>query len=409
MANTVDKKYLTTLSQTELDVAIKKHAMYAGARVGGARAVLSYKDMSGLVMHGVDLSSADFTGSLLYDADMRECKLEGSVFFCANLQKAHLNDARLSRIDLRGANIQGVDFSGADLTQADMREGSIATKDRHGNIKVKQQEIVQKADGKKKSEVIFNDDVDAREALFIGSKLHRAMMHRANLQGAILENADLTGAQMQGANCRHAVLLNTTFDAVELSEVNFAHALRDEIQGLGIEDTFEPLEQLFIKHAVWVENGGVIGKRLDLTRYDLRAHKGQYIDFKDQNLIMMKARQAIFYHVRFSGSQIQACDFRSCDFRLALFDRADLRGSDFSGSNMMRARFQLALLYPLKLPDGRIVPTNMSGCNLRYADFTGADLKSVNFNGADLSYADMRGTNLAGADISGAITENTLF
>ena len=409
MANTLDKKYLTTLSQGELDAAIKKHAMYTGARVGGARAVLSYKDMTGLVMRGVDFSNADFTGSLLYDADMRQCKLEGSIFFCANLQKAHLNDARLSKIDLRGANIQGVDFSGADLTQADMREGSIATKDRHGNIKVKQQDVVPKAGEKKKSELVFNDDVDAHEALFIGTKMHRAMLQRANLQGAILENADLMGAQMQGTNLRHAVLLNTTFDGVELSEVNFAHVLRDEIQGLGIEDTFEPLEQLFIKHAIWVENGGAVGKRLDLTRYDLRAHKGQYIDFKDQNLIMMKARQAIFYHVRFSGSQIQACDFRSCDFRLALFDRADLRGSDFSGSNMMRARFQLALLYPLKLPDGRVVPTNMSGCNLRYADFTGADLKSVNFNGADLSYADMRGTNLAGADISGAITENTLF
>ena len=410
MANPLDKKHLTTISQTELDVAIKKHAMYTGARVGGARAVLSYKDLSGLVLHGVDLSSADFTGSRLYDADMRNCKLEGSVFFCANLHKAHLNDARLSRIDLRGANIQGVDFSGADLTQADMREGSIATKDRHGNLKLKQQDVAAiKADSKKKTELLYNDDVDARETLFIGAKMHRAMMHRANLQGAVLENADLTGAQMQGANLRYTVLLNTTLDGVELSEVNFAHALRDEIQGLGIEDTFEPLPELFIKHAVWVENGGAIGKRLDLTRYDLRAHKGQYIDFKDQNLIMMKARQAIFYHVRFSGSQIQACDFRACDFRLALFDRADLRGSDFSGSNMMRARFQLALLYPLKLPDGRVVPTNMSGCNLRYADFTGADLKSVNFNGADLSYADMRGTNLAGADISGAITENTLF
>ncbi len=410
MANTIDKKHLTPISQSDLDVVIKKHAMYAGARVGGARAVLSYKDLSGLVLRGADLSSADFTGSLFYDADMRNCKLEGSIFFCANMQKAHLNDARLSRIDLRGANIQGVDFSGADMTQADMREGSIATKDRHGNIKIKQQDIAaSKPDAKKKAELIHNDDVDAREALFIGTKMHRAMMHRANLHGAILENADLTGAQMQGANLRHAVLLNTTLDGVELSEVNFAHALRDEIQGLGIEDTFEPLPQLFIKHAVWVENGGVIGKRLDLTRYDLRAHKGQYIDFKEQNLIMMKARQAIFYHVRFSGSQIQACDFRSCDFRLALFDRADLRGSDFSGSNMMRARFQLALLHPLKLPDGRVVPTNMSGCNLRYADFTGADLKSVNFNGADLSYADMRGTNLAGADITGAITENTLF
>ncbi len=398
MAIPLDKKVLTPITQSELDVAIKKHAMYASARVGGARAVLSYRDLSGLVLHGVDLSSADFTGSLFYDADMRQCKLEGSVCFGANFQKAHLNEARLARIDLRGANIQGVDFSGADLTQADMREGSIATKDRHGNIKLKQQ------DG-----ASHHNDVDAREALFIGAKMRRAMMHRANLQGAILENADLSGAQMQGANLRYAVLLNTHMDGVECSEIHFANALRDEIQGLGIEDTFEPLSQLFAKHAAWVESGGSAGARLDLTRYDLRAHKGQAIDFKNQNLIMMKARQALFYHVRFSGSQIQACDFRSCDFRLALFDRADLRGSDFSGSNLMRARFQLALLHPLKLPDGRVVPTNMSGCNLRYADFTGADLKSVNFNGADLSYADMRGTNLAGADITGAVTENTLF
>ncbi|MDX1922524.1 MAG: pentapeptide repeat-containing protein [Alphaproteobacteria bacterium] len=411
MANTLDKKHLTPISQTELDVAIKKHAMYASAKVGGARAILSYKDLSGLVLRGVDLSSADFSGSLFYDADMRNCKMEGSVFFCANLQKAHLNDARLARIDLRGANVQGVDFSGADLTQADMREGSMATKDRRGNIKVKPLggAASGKADSKKTDVPVYTDDVDAREALFIGTKMHRAMLRGARMQGAIFENADLTGAQMDGASLREAVLLNTTLDGIELSQVDFAHALRDEIQGLGIEDTFEPLPQLFTKHAVWVESGGVIGTRLDLTRYDLRAHKSQYIDFKEQNLIMMKARQAIFYHVRFSGAQIQACDFRNCDFRLALFDKADLRGSDFSGSNMMRARFQLALLYPLKLPDGRIVPTNMSNCNLRYADFTGADLKSVNFTGADLSYADMRGTNLAGADITGAITENTLF
>jgi uncharacterized protein YjbI with pentapeptide repeats len=408
MANTVDKKNLTPVTQAELDAAVKKHAMYAAARVGGARAILTYKDLSGLSLRAIDLSNADFSGSLLYDADMRNAKLEGSVFFAANLQKAHLNDALLARTDLRGANVQGVDFTNADLTLADMREGSLATKDRRGNISVKHF-VSKNKELKEKVAITFTDDVDAREALFINAKMNRVMLRDANLEGAILEGADLSGAQMQGANLRRAILLNTCLDGVELAEVDFSHALLDEIQGLGIEDTFEPLDSLFAKHAAWVDTDGAVGKRLDFTRYDLRAHKGQLIDFKDQNLVMMRARQAIFYHIRFSGAQISACEFKVCDFRLALFDHADLRGSDFSGSNLMRATFQLAQLHPLKLADGRVVPTNMSKCNLRYADFTGADLKSVNFAGADLSFADMRGTNLAGADITGAITQNTLF
>ena len=73
MSRTTEQRPLERLSQAELDEVLRRHEMYRKARMGGARAVLSFFDMSGLDLSGRDLTDADLAGSILAGAD-----LEGS-------------------------------------------------------------------------------------------------------------------------------------------------------------------------------------------------------------------------------------------------------------------------------------------------------------------------------------------
>ena len=55
--------FMAHLSQSELDEIVKLHQIYISGKNGGARAIIKFKNLSGLNMSGIDLSHADFTGS----------------------------------------------------------------------------------------------------------------------------------------------------------------------------------------------------------------------------------------------------------------------------------------------------------------------------------------------------------
>lgn len=59
------------VSQTELEEVIRLHCMYQAGRPGGHRALLSYRDLSGLNLVNRNLSDADLTGVLLVGADRK--------------------------------------------------------------------------------------------------------------------------------------------------------------------------------------------------------------------------------------------------------------------------------------------------------------------------------------------------
>ncbi|HVY13148.1 MAG TPA: pentapeptide repeat-containing protein, partial [Alphaproteobacteria bacterium] len=347
-----DTRNLTPISQAELDEAVRKHNMFIQARMGGARAMLAYRNLSGLTLRGMPMTGADFSGSLLFDCNMRGVNLDGAVFFSANLQKVEMAMASLVRADLRGCNLKGADFTGANLTAADMREGSMATKDRRGNINLVLQPGAARHD-KRPIAGHFTEYVDATEAVFTDAKMTRARMRGINLTHAILEGADLSFAQMQGACLQGAVLRRARMDGVEMHDTDMSGVLREEWQGLSLYDEGVPFEMLLQDHARWLETGGAEGARLDLTRHDIRPSGPLACDFSGRNLLMMRATYGIFYHVNFSGAQMQAAELRGSDMRLARFTRADLRGADFSGANLMRADFHAAQLGPLKLPSDR--------------------------------------------------------
>ena len=65
MINDPDKTQRIRLTQDQVRAIAKRHEMLYAGKIGGARAVFSFMDLSNLDFSGLDLSDADFTGSVL--------------------------------------------------------------------------------------------------------------------------------------------------------------------------------------------------------------------------------------------------------------------------------------------------------------------------------------------------------
>src|SRR6185312_15634745 len=100
---TVRRTSFAKLSQKELSAAIARHEMLYSGRMGGARAVFAFCDLSGLDLSNRNLADADFTGAQLEEANLSGTRLDSGSFFGADLRRANLAGASLRRADLRGA------------------------------------------------------------------------------------------------------------------------------------------------------------------------------------------------------------------------------------------------------------------------------------------------------------------
>src|SRR5690348_2336648 len=131
----------TKLTEKQVRAAAARHELLYSGRVGGARAVFACCDLSGLDLSGRNLSDADFTGAYLEETNLAGAKLDSASFFGASLKRANLAGASLRRADMRGTSLRGANLIGADLYEADLREGTIAEKDRFGNLRVMQHDV----------------------------------------------------------------------------------------------------------------------------------------------------------------------------------------------------------------------------------------------------------------------------
>src|SRR6201996_7746157 len=129
------------LTQKDVAAAVARHEMLYSGRLGGARATFAFCDLSGLDLSGRNLSDADFTGAVLEETNFYGARLEAASFFGADLRRANLSNASMRRADLRGASLRGANLIGTDLYEADFREGTIAEKDRYGNLRVLQHDL----------------------------------------------------------------------------------------------------------------------------------------------------------------------------------------------------------------------------------------------------------------------------
>src|SRR3954467_683576 len=129
------------LTQADVAQAVARHELLYSGRVGGARAVFAFCDLSGLDLSGRNLADADFTGASLGETNLSGARLDSASFFGASLKRAYLTGASLRRADMRGTSLRGANLIGADLYEADLREGKIAEKGISGELKILQHDI----------------------------------------------------------------------------------------------------------------------------------------------------------------------------------------------------------------------------------------------------------------------------
>src|ERR1700743_679663 len=219
------------LTQKEVTAAVARHEMLYAGRIGGARAVYAFCDLSGLDLSGRNLADADFTGAVLEEANLAGTRMDSASFFGADLRRANLAGASLRRADLRGACLRGANLIGADLYEADLREGVIAEKDKYGNLRVMQHDIgpsempgamLNSANLERaKMTGSIAIQADFTDAMMRGCRLARANLRQANFGGANLENADLSGSDLSGANLSGAVLIGAKLTMAQTKDADF--------------------------------------------------------------------------------------------------------------------------------------------------------------------------------------------
>jgi hypothetical protein len=139
-----------------------------------------------------DLSGADLRRADLSAADLRRANLYGADFTGAILREVILSGANLSRADLSGANLSRADLSGAILTVANLRQANL-------------------------------NRANLSRANLSGANVCAANVCDADLHWANLREADLRGADLGGAKC-----WATSFDNLDLSEIQGLDSIRHE-------------------------------------------------------------------------------------------------------------------------------------------------------------------------------------
>lgn len=397
------------LTQAEADAICARHDRLWAAKPGGARAVFSWTDLSGLNFRGRNLNDADFTGAILDGAKFVKAKLDHAIFFGADLQNADFTDASMRRTDLRGACMRNADLTGADLFEADLREGVIAATDREKGLRVLEPT---KRAGDAQGAVLIGANLErsklagvvAVRADFTDAVLKDANLVRANLKqvrmvGANLAGADLTGADLCGADLSHAILVGTKTYACKTDDMITVGALTDAPMGKSIREL--PYAQMLADHARWCETGGAEGKPSVFDEADLRGLSS----IRGYNLTALSAKRAVFYGLDMEGVQLQGAHLEGADLRGCNLRRADLRGARLTGARLSGADLREALMGPLLINSQRILPCNLAKAVAKNVDFTGADLRQAVFELADVSRSNFTGALLRQTDFTGAYRE----
>lgn len=412
-----DESDLPTISQADLSKAVRAHADYLKGKQGGARAVLKFKDISGLDLSDSDLSHADFTGSRLAGTNLSYCQMEGAIFFACDMRNADLRSANLTRADLRGAYLSGANMAGANLDRADMREGKIMKRDSKGVLTNRDRGMLSGTKTVLSGARLTNaslKDIDARGADFSDVDLSGALIQQADCEGANFENAnladsDLTNAKMSRTNLRGAVTANSLMKNTELFDAQQEDVKGDHDMGQKLETLGKSLEELLADHHKWVSSAGRESGQLDLSGFDLR----DILKLNKYELTAVKAIGATFLTQNLQGAHLQHAHLDKSDFRDCRLLKADMRASSLKYALFARADAREINFSPLYFanPDGtkRMKAVDLTGADFRYADLREANFSHAILTGADFSHAILNRANFNEADLSGALLKGTIL
>jgi hypothetical protein len=111
---------METISQDELNIAIKLHAEWIKGNSNGERLDLSHYNLEGSILRGANLERSILRGTNLIGADLREANLVKANFRGANFRGAYLigadfKEANLVKVNFMGTLLRGANLEGADL------------------------------------------------------------------------------------------------------------------------------------------------------------------------------------------------------------------------------------------------------------------------------------------------------
>src|ERR1700742_4246634 len=377
------------LTQKDVSAVAARHEMLYSGRIGGARAVFAFCDLSGLDLAGRNLADADFTGCILEEANLQGAKLDAASFFGADLRRANLEGASLRRGDLRGASMRGANLIGADLFEADLREGTIAEKDKYGTLRVLQHDLgpselpaamMNSANLERaKMAGAIAVQADFTDAVMKGCRLTRANLRQARLTGANLENADLSGCNLTGADLAGCILIGAKMDFATTHGADMTKTLTEA--NLPDAAAVASIEKLLEEHSQWAETDARLGKPADLTGKDLR----QITPLSRYRLTALIAPEALFYGINLEGASLQGSNLAGCGLRSAKLGGADLRGVNLSGALLNHADLRDCKRGPLMITSGRWLRARLDKAKARYADMRGTDLRRSRLSGCDMS------------------------
>ena len=198
------------LSQAELIGADLKDAHLVNANLSGA-------NLEGADLGSANLFNARVDGGFLVEANLEACNLEGASLKEARLREAILTGARLRGADLRSAELIMVDGVGVDMGPGTRLQGGLRN------------DVPTDLSGAR----LWGARIPASNltgAHLVEAQLHQANLCEADLRDAILRGADLRGAYLVEANCwsadfTRADLTGAHLIGAKLLNCNLTHAI----------------------------------------------------------------------------------------------------------------------------------------------------------------------------------------
>jgi uncharacterized protein YjbI with pentapeptide repeats len=315
-----------------------------------SRADLMDADLSKVKLNKANLSSADLT-----DADFSEATLSGANLSKANLAGAYLSKANLNGANLRGANLSVADLSQATLTKADLSEADLSEATlRKANLSGA---VLHKAD----LMCALLDVANLSEANLSGANLSEAYLGGANLNKANLSGADLTRVDLIRASLIRANLSGADLTGVRLMGSNFKRADLTNCRVYGVSAWNVKLEGAVQSNLIITPHG-----ESTVTVDDLEVAQFIYLLLNNQkirNVIDTVTSKAVLVLGRFTDKRKQVLDAVRADLRQRgylpiIFDFEPSASRDLTETVTLLARMSRFII--ADLTDPKSIPQELT-------------------------------------------------